>query len=53
MSSRWPQFSGPASVAVDGNRGGRFAHTRYESRAWIRIDLRKEVLKLLAIFQTD
>ena len=44
MSSNWGSYGGPASVAVDGKRDGAFAQTRYESRAWLKIDLLKEVL---------
>ena len=43
MSSHWSTYSGPASVVVDGNRGGNFIMTRYESRAWLKIDLLREV----------
>ena len=45
-SRHWDPFSGPASVIVDGNRYERFVHTRYENRAWFKIDLLKEVLFL-------
>jgi hypothetical protein len=47
VSSIWDLYSGrPASVIADGNRKGRFVHTRYEVRAWFKIDLLKEVLFL-------
>ena len=42
MSSHWALLGGPASVAVDGDRDGKFAHTRYESRAWLKIDLLRQ-----------
>jgi hypothetical protein len=44
MSSYWDIHSGPAGGVVDGNRKGRFIHTHYEIRPWIKIDLLKEVL---------
>ena len=43
MSSHWSIYSGAASVVVDGNRAGRFISTRYETRAWLKIDLLREV----------
>ena len=53
MSSRWSLHSGLASVAVDGNRRGRFAMTRYEIRAWVKIDLLKEVLFLFVLAKVN
>jgi hypothetical protein len=44
MSSHWTTHSGPASVAVDGNRSGIFLQTNFEYGSWVKIDLLKEVL---------
>ena len=44
LSSHDRRWGEPASAVVDGNRYGRFIHTHYENRPWVKIDLLREVL---------